>query len=109
MMSKIQKICLWIFSAIFIIPEILWGSTIKIFRLNFLPIYRNVEIFNDNSLVAYLVIILEIIGVFGIIYFLNKNYKNRLKYFFIIIFILVLALLIFSLFLTYAVSHFNFF
>jgi len=108
MLSKMQKTWLWIFGAMFIVPEVLWGNLIGILHMPLLPFYGNVQIFTDNPMIAYLVIIIEIIGVGGLIYLSNKQYHGtKLNYLFNIILILVLLLLIASLFLSYAISNMN--
>lgn len=110
-MTKVQKIWMWIFGAMFLIPEILWGNLIKIFGISFLPIYRNVQLFIDEPSVVFLIIIIEIIGIVGIIYLLNK--KNiiinlALKYIFDTALIIILLALALSLFLSYLTSRISF-
>jgi len=109
-MTKIQKIWLWIFIAMFAVPEILWGSLIKVFKISFLPLYKDVQYFSDNPGVAFLLIIIEIIGISGIIYLLNKKSLSvslKLKYIFNILLIIILVILVISLFLSYGMSKIN--
>ena len=71
-MNKVQKIWMWIFIAMFAVPEILWGGLIKIFKISFLPIYKDIQYFSDNPGVALLLIVIEIIGISGVIYLIIK-------------------------------------
>lgn len=106
MLSKLQKTWTWIFGAMVIVPEVLWGNLIKALRVPFLPIYGNIQIFTSKPALAYLVIIMEIVGTIGLIYLLNREYQNgKLKYFFNAFLGLVLLLLIISLCLSYAISN----
>ncbi|MCX6718455.1 MAG: hypothetical protein NTY81_02530 [Candidatus Staskawiczbacteria bacterium] len=112
MMTKIQKIWLWIFMAMFAVPEILWGNLIKIFKISFLPIYKNIKYFTDEPMIAFLVIIIEIIGISGIIYLLNKKdakINTILKYALDIVLVIILLVLVLSLCLSYSMSRINFF
>ena len=111
MLPKTQKIWLWISGAMFLVPEILWGNLLKIFKISFLPIYKNVQIFTDNPSVAFLIIITEIIGVSGIIYLLNKKDSEvsiKFRYVSNILLVIILLILLISLYLSYGVSQINF-
>jgi len=111
-MKKTKKIWLWIFLAMFAIPEILWGNLIKILELPIIPAYRDVQYFSDNPSIAFLLITVEIIGVSGVIYFLNKKNVNinlKLKYIFNILLVIILVMLVASLFFSYGMSQINFF
>lgn len=110
-MSKVQKIWLWIFGAMFLVPEVLWGNLLKIFKISFLPVYRNVQIFTENPNIAFLVIIVEIIGVSGIIYLLSKKdlgVSIKLKYILNTLLVIILLILLMSLYLSYGVSQISF-
>jgi len=110
-MTKIQKIWMWIFSAMFLIPEILWGNLIKVFKISFLPVYKNIQFFINNPPVAFLVIIVEIAGITGIIYLLNKKNiisNSTFKNIYNIVLIFVLLALLASLFLSLVVSRISF-
>lgn len=95
----------------FMIPEILWGDIIKIFKLSFLPIYKNIQLFTDKPLLAFLVITTEITSIFGIIYLINKKnlgVANKLKYIWNVILVIILVLLLVSIYLSYAMTQINF-
>lgn len=106
MLSKMQKIWLWIFGAMFLVPEVLWGPLVKALNFSFLPIYGNVQVFTESPMVAYLVVILEIIGVAGLIYLFNKIYRgSKLRYLLCGILVFILIFLIISLLFTYTISN----
>ncbi len=107
-MSKKQKIWMWIFIAMFAIPEILWGSIIKILNLSFLPIYKNIQVFTDKPVIAFFVIIIEIGGLSGILYLLNNGsirVNSKIKFIINIILSVILLLLLLSLYMSYVVSR----
>ncbi len=111
MLSKTQKIWLCIFGAMFTVPEILWGDLLKIFKISLLPIYKDTQLFNDKPNLAFLIIVIEIIGISGITYLFNKsNLKNIifLKYISNIFLVVVLLILLLSLFLSYSINQINF-
>ncbi len=102
---------MWIFIAMFAVPEILWGGLIKIFKISFLPIYKDIQYFSDNPGVALLLIVIEIIGISGVIYLINKKcpaINLKLKIVINIILIIILVMLVLSLFLSYGVGQINF-
>ena len=110
-MTKIQKICLWVSAAMFVVPEVKWGNLIRIFKISFLPIYKDVQLFTDKTLLAFFIIILEIFGVSGCLYLFNrKKYINSiyLKYITNIILVIILSALILSLFLSFVMSQISF-
>jgi len=110
-MTKVQKIWLGLSAAMFVIPEVMWGNLIQIFKISFLPIYKDVQLFTDKPLLAFLIIILEISGTLGCIYLLNrKKYTNNiyLKYIINIILVIILLALILSLFLSFVMSQISF-
>ena len=110
MLSKTQKIWAWIFAAMFVVPEVLWGNIIKILNLSFLPIYKDVVLFADNPALAYLIIIAEIIGIVGLIYTTVRHYNNSpLKYIILIVLIILLLVLIYSLLMSYTVNNIRLF
>jgi len=111
-MSNTQKIWLWIFIAMFVLPEILWGNLIRILKISFLPIYRDVQYFNDTPIVAFLIIIIETIGISGIFYLFNKKdirINISLKFFLNVLLAIIFLALIVSLYLSYAMSQISLF
>lgn len=111
MLTKKQKTWMWIFAAIFMVPEILWGNLTKILGISFLPIYKDVQIFTDNPILAFLVIFLEIIGTAGIFYLLNKKNAEltaTLKTILNTILIIIFLVLLVSLYLSLVTSQISF-
>ena len=111
MLSKLQKIWAWIFGAMFIVPEILWGNITKSLHFSFLPIYRSVQLFTDNPILAFAVIIMETFGIIGIIYLLNRGgflIPLIVKYISNIVLGIILLLLLLSLCLTFVVTQISF-
>lgn len=106
MLSKTQKIWAWIFGAMVVVPEVLWGNLIKALHIPVLPIYGNVQIFTSKPSLAYLVITMEIVGVIGLTYLFNRGFRiGKLKYLFNALLGLILLLLIISFCLSYAISN----
>ena len=108
-----QKILLWIFGLMFLIPEILWGDLIKISKISFLPIFKNVQYFTDNFVLVFLVILVEIIGVSGIICILNSKRRlainNIVRYLLNALLTIILLALIISLYFSYTISRMTLF
>lgn len=115
-MTKTQKIWMWIFVAMFAIPEILWSPVVnflysffnpqvggypKLLRNNFLLDYQH-----ENLLKT--VIIIQIVGIlsFFIFWFKNKNNIPSKKIFWIFYFLGLLICLV-SLFVFYLVFMFS--
>lgn len=112
MISKKQKTWLWIFGLMFLVPEILWGDLIRVFRISFLPVYRNQYFFNNNPFVAFLVIIIEMVAISGIIYLINRSgvgLKRFKKYFLNVLLGLILLVLAISLYLSAVMSSISLF
>jgi hypothetical protein len=110
-MTKMQKIWMWIFIAMFAAPEILWGDLIKLARIPLLPIFRNFQFFNDNPNFAYLVIVVEMVGILGVIYLLNKDHlglKLNIRYIINVILFIILVALVLSLGFSYIISQISF-
>ena len=111
-MTKPQKIWMWIFIATFALPEILWGNLIKILRVSFLPIYRNVQYFTDTPVVAFLVITIEVVSILGVFYLLNKKDEEIniiLRSILNIVLVAIFLALIISLYLSYVMTQVSFF
>jgi hypothetical protein len=110
-MSKTEKIWMWIFIAMFAVPEILWGNLIKVFGIYFFPIYKNIQFFIDTPSLAFLVIAIEIIGVSGVFYIINKKQVGlplNLKYVFNIVLVIIFLVLLASLYLSYVATQISF-
>lgn len=97
MMSKMQKIWLSIFAAMFLIPEILFFTTLSLVSsINGKSFYdisspvANYSIFFSHPFYLLFIIAIELLGVFGLIIFCLKS--NR-KLFAIIPFVISLWLL----------------
>jgi hypothetical protein len=113
MMTKKQKIWMWIFIAMFAVPEILWSPVMNFYyqlsqtggsggthplRYNFLQ-------YSDNLSYLKFVIFVQLLGLIGalIIALKNKNSKNKiLRYLFILL--LSLFVLIVGFVLYFALS-----
>lgn len=111
MLSKVQKTWLWVFGAMFVVPEALWGNIVKILKLSFLPIFRSPKFFAQNPKLAFAVIIIEAIGIIGVIYLINRsalNLSKIFKYIFNTILVIILLVLLLSLYLSYGVSQIHF-
>jgi len=110
MMTKTQKIWLWVSIAIFAIPELLW-SPILTYTLPFFMgssyKFRNSFIFSgyNSPLVASLVIFIQCLGVIFATTILYKNKENfRYKYivlgFFFVLSLLSLSVLVLQIMLS---------
>src|SRR5579864_3925381 len=106
-MTKAQKVWMWVFAGMFVVPEILYGNLIKNFHINFIPIFSDWSFFENYSYVALVIIGCEIFGIFGIIYLVSESIRKKkvVKFFLLLILSLILLLEIFSLYFTYALSH----
>ena len=114
-MTKKQKVWVGIFLAMFIVPEVLWGTIFNagtsILRLSLHSDYYNLQIFDDRPGLAYLIIIFEIVAISGLLYlnFKRQEWKHKIqKAFFTIILILLDISLLFLFFLNFAMSGISF-
>lgn len=113
-MTKQQQIWLAIFLAMFLVPEVLWGSTFNaitsLFGWPLHSIYFNLTTFNDYPYLAFLVIILEIISISSLWYLnLKINRQNNLKGLFLSVLLALIDMgLVFLLFLNFAMSGISF-
>ena len=81
-MTKKQKVWLGVSLAMFVVPEVLWGAIIKILDVSFVPVYKDPQFFYDHPFFALLLIVVELIGISGLIYVVNKiSLRNFSKYF----------------------------
>lgn len=84
MISKTQKIWLWIFGAMFIIPEILWSPILNFYYefyqssfTSFIHPLRNNFLQNsDNSNYLKFILFLQFLGISLFFIFLLKNKSN---------------------------------
>jgi len=113
MMTKKQKIWMWIFVAMFAIPEILWSPVLNFYyeflqsswTSNVHPIRYNFLQNSDNLNYLKLVVFLQLVGLLGVLFFTlkNKNNKNKiLRYLFITL--LSVLILLTGFFLYFAMS-----
>ena len=115
-MTKTQKIWMWIFIAMFTIPEILWSpvgnfiySFFKPLKNGYSQLLRNNFLFDYRyeNLLKFIILIQSIAVVsFLIFLFKNKNIKKSKIIFWIILTISLLVCLI-TLFVFYLVFIFN--
>ena len=100
-----QKTWAWIFAAMFILPEVLWSPILTYVLPFFLGSsykFRNSIIFsnNENSLLATLIIGIQLAGVALLTFILYKN-KENLKHknitLFLSLFIAIVTSLVFLL------------
>ncbi len=95
-MSKTQKIWLSIFLGMFIVPEVIWGSTFGYLSLT------NRLFQESNKSLLLLVLLVQIVGCAGAIIYLIKNQIRKNILFWVIVAILILVLFK-SLFLFYVI------
>lgn len=116
MISKIQKIWLWIFGGMFVVPEILW-SPIGNFIYSFFsyPINGNPQLLRSNFLFNYqyenmlkIVVLLQSIGTVFFFMLWVKNKKNiNSGLIFLVTLLLSLSILLITLFVAYLIFLFN--
>ncbi len=108
-MTKLQRILLGIFLAMFVVPEVLWSPAYKMYyatvsslkngsyqvwRPNFLDSYGNAGLWSN-------LILLEFFGLFFTAIFLiiiRKNIKNRVALWIVVFIIFIFSLLILNLY-----------
>lgn len=78
-MTKMQKVWLWIFLAMFIVPEVLWGGLASTF-LNLNPILNLSGLFENHPIAANAIILPEMVGILGLM-ILNQKYPYRNQFF----------------------------
>ena len=113
-MTKTQKMWMWIFLAIFLIPEVLWSpitnvifsllesnkNNPKIFRENFLTLYSNENILKG-------ILTMQFIAISLFLFSLLKNKKNFHPKQFILLLIIALVFFILALLSFYLLIVFN--
>jgi hypothetical protein len=117
MLSKIQKIWLWVSGALFLVPEILWSPVMNFYYEFYKSSYSgNVQPFRDSFLqnsdnLRYLkfIVLLQSIGLLLFTISLIVNRKNivvmRIVYLFLMAPLLILLLLV--LFVLFFIFAFN--
>lgn len=98
MLSKMQKGLLWLFGAMFLIPEILWSPILTYILPFFLGgsyKFRDSFLFSGyySPLIATVVIMIQLVGILLFSWIIYKNEKN-LKYKYLVLGLLVLVSLI---------------
>jgi len=85
-MKKLSKIWLWIFLAMFIVPEILFFTTVSLIRsiagesfFSVSSLIINYGVFFDNPFYLILIIALEWIGILGLLILCIKSRKKVLS------------------------------
>ncbi len=111
-MTKMQKVWLWIFLAMFIVPEVLWspvGNFIYIFIKggNHPVIWRNNFLMQtDFRNLLTLVLFIQFVGLLlGSYALIKKKPKSYFEIFIIVLMLLVLLLNFFVLYLVWATRH----
>ncbi len=96
----------------FVAPEVLWGALLNaissIFNSPVHSFYNQVQVFNDYPIIAYLILLIELIGVSGF-FRINLEYnKKSTKYLFSGIMIVIVLSLIGLIFLNYSINKISF-
>lgn len=117
MLSKTQKTWLWIFGGMFVVPEVLFFTTLNMIQalggksfseLSSLLINYKIFFAHPNYLLA--TVIIEAIGIIGL---LVMNFKINKKYFISLPVAIVLIGILYWLYIVYGfidiTSHINFF
>jgi hypothetical protein len=112
MMSKIEKIWLWISAAMFLIPEILWFTISNVlsnfFGNNDPIIFLRINFVNMQgySFLYKAVVFFQLLGSLGFIFFLIK-YKNMNKIIYCILLFIGILVFFISLFSFYLINFFK--
>jgi hypothetical protein len=103
-MTKTQKIWLWIFIAMFALPEILWSPILNFYyelsqsnKTSFIkPLRDNFLQNTDNLNILKLIIFLQLIGLLLILVSLirNKEIKSKIIKYFLIILLIILFIIV---------------
>src|SRR3989344_4620498 len=106
-----QKIWLWIFGGMFVVPEVLWSPVLTYVLPFFLGSsykFRNSFIFSSHTdhLISTLIILIQFIGVLFFTITLYKNKENlRYKYIILSIFSLISLIIFLVLFLQISLNN----
>jgi hypothetical protein len=108
-METKQKILLWISLVMFIIPEILFSfifsSTLFLFRVNISYLMGKLigeQFFIDNQFIIFCALIVEILGLLGLLIFNIKFNQNKSR---LILSIILFILLIFTILIFYTAFY----
>jgi len=111
-MSKAQKIWLWIFGAMFLIPEIIFSTTLSSIInysgkdfLTLSSLFVDGRFFINNPAFFYTVLLIEIIAIVGLLILSIKSSKKIVS----VIPLIILMWLIFVFFLGYISDSINLF
>lgn len=112
-MTKKQKVWLGIFLAMFIVPEIIWGTLVNaltsILHIDIHSVVLDALFFSHHPGYAYLIILMEIIGLSGLLVLNMRGAYNKIVRNFInIIMVILLLSLILLLFLNFSISNMSF-
>ncbi len=110
MMTKMQKKLLWLFGAMFLIPEILFStipsSIINYSGKDFLTlssVFVDSRFFINNFIYFLIILIIELIGIIGLLVLSIKNRKKIMS----VTLIIILLWLVFIFFLGRVSSGIN--
>jgi hypothetical protein len=111
-MTKTQKNWLIIFIITFLLPEVLFSpiiiSILFLFGINLSPIIFNIikeQFFTDHQNYVSLMILIETIGVFGLLFFNIKFNKNKYKNILTTILLLLFIFIFFVFLFTFSIRH----
>jgi ABC-type bacteriocin/lantibiotic exporter with double-glycine peptidase domain len=103
-MSKKQKMCLWIFLGMFIVPEVLWSPSSDLFYgfYNNSGGFRHTFLQNSDYInILSTVLCIQLAGlVFSFIYiaFIHKQVKNKFLLWLSLLILFILSLIVFLVF-----------
>ena len=103
MLTKNQKTWMWIFIAMFAIPEITFSFIISLIPIGMSPLYTvliNKQFFLDNPIYLLVSQFIELIGVLGLLYLSIKSKRKILS----VLLSIVVLLLIFIAYVGFVVS-----
>ncbi|KKP32756.1 MAG: hypothetical protein A2312_01520 [Candidatus Staskawiczbacteria bacterium RIFOXYB2_FULL_32_9] len=114
MIAKIQKSLLWLFGAMFLVPEILWSPVsnfIYIFidnsdpakplRLNFLTEGNPTNLYRT-------IVFMQLAGLFSFLFLLIKNKRGLFRgWLFYILLLIDITLILLTLFVFYLITFFH--
>ncbi|MEK7161226.1 MAG: hypothetical protein AAB729_00865 [Patescibacteria group bacterium] len=111
-MTKVQKVWLGVFLAMFLVPEILWGPTLGLISLYsesfFIPIFKNSQFVGNHVAIMNLILISELVATIGIGVINFKYCKSNkiIKTTFGIVIILLVAYLMLATYLYNSLDNF---